>query len=194
MTKGKNLIEMLKFSSDIAHRKVIDLGAGKKIYRFDPQRQWFTETIVEEDGSTERELPTDAEIPLSGWTETGEERLTLTNVDRNSLKIPYLRKKIKVGRWSVKFTNPGKPVIKSRPEPEHILWERPDRESEQAEAHSERHIAETRPRTESRRGSQADAGPRFSRLEKHSARPVKVIRRRGAEAPKVIQAERAGED
>jgi hypothetical protein len=104
MTRGKNLVEMLKFCSGMPHESVVHLEFGKKIFRYDPKKSWFTEvTVLDEGEEIDREVRpvSDAEeIPVSGWVEVEplRKKRSLIPLGPVKLKIPRLdNRKVRVG-------------------------------------------------------------------------------------------------
>ncbi len=67
MTRGKNLVEMLKFGSGMPHENVVHLEFGKRIFRYDPKKSWFTEVTVPNEGDETkpevRRVSDEEEIP-----------------------------------------------------------------------------------------------------------------------------------
>ena len=94
MKSGKGLVEMLKFGREKPHENVIDVEQGKKIFRYDPQKEWFSETLVKYGAAFEPEsspLPEDAEVPVKGWIELHEpNKRVCLSVTAEKPKIPRL--------------------------------------------------------------------------------------------------------
>jgi hypothetical protein len=194
MTRGKNLVEMLRFSSGMPHENVVQLEFGKKIFRYDPKKSWFTEVTVPNEGETRerhvRMVSDDEEIPVSGWIEVEPQRKKRIALPLGSVKlrIPRLEnKKVKVaGRiprlGKAKALLPG------------ILRVQEPVETEPHEAQESLDTIEISvlpkavavkviptPATRKARLPKPEAEP----LE--PSKPLKVIRRRREQAPKVFE-------
>ncbi len=81
MNRGKNLVEMIQLSSEVPYENAVLIPEGKKIYRYDPETQWFTERFVTGGDSVESEpvpVEDEAMLPASGWVEVSPSSQKLT--------------------------------------------------------------------------------------------------------------------
>jgi hypothetical protein len=194
MTRGKNLVEMLRFNSGMPHENVVHLEFGTRIFRYDPKKSWFTEVIVPNEGeATGREVrlvSDDEEIPVSGWVEVeaSKKRRSLLPLGGVKLKIPRLENK------KVKVSGRIPRLVKAR-----ALLPTSVRVDEPAE--SEPHVIEQtfetieisslpKPVAVKVIPTPATRKARLPRVETESlepSKPLKGIRRRREQAPKVFE-------
>jgi hypothetical protein len=194
MARGKNLIEMLRFSSELPHENVVFLESGKKIFRYDPKKSWFTEVTFPDEGEEQtigvRKVSADEEIPVSGWVEleplrTKRRWLALGTV---KLKVPRLEnKKVKVGGRIPRLVNarallPRALTVQAPVESEPPVVGQPFDTIEIS--------ALPKPVTVTVVPTPAARKARLPKVETESSepsKPLKVIRRRREQAPKIFE-------
>jgi len=191
LNKGKNLIEMLLFYSDTPHENVIELEFGKKIFKYDPGKKWFTELIVPQRDplGSEMPIPEDAEIPVSGWMEVERKKkqYRLFPLSSMNLKIPSLRnKKLKIlGKIPTLIgVKPQVPKLIKVKEPVYPQIEIPQPKKETELPPFPNQVVLSPAQGPVRRKVKvARVEPELTGIPK----PLKIIRRRREEAPKIFE-------
>jgi hypothetical protein len=194
MTRGKNLVEMLKFRSGMPHENVVHLEFGKRIFRYDPKKSCFTEvTVPNESDETKREIrlvSDEEEIPVSGWVEVEplKKRQRLLPLGDVKLRISGLEnKRVRVGGRIPKLAKAKVLLPKTLK----------DQEPVESEPHVTEQSLETieipslpKPVVVKVIPTPATRKARLPRVQAEQAepmKPLKVIRRRGEQAQKVFE-------
>lgn len=199
MDRGKSLIEMLKFNSNIPHENVVDLKFEKRIYRYDPQISWFTAAVIPsgETATAERcPLPEAAEVPISGWMQMPLEKSKGTGrrlpFAGRGLTIPKLNSRtIRIEKTVYEFLN----GLRSQRAGVGVPQEAPDQLTA-AEEMPEPTVAET-PKEQSAvfnspvspvpAPAKRKSRPPAPEKEVKDSKPLKVIRRRKEQPPKIFE-------
>jgi hypothetical protein len=194
MNRGKSLVEMLRFSSQAPHENKIRLESGLKIYRYDPKKSRFTEAIVPDEGDeTNQEVfpvPEAGEAPVSGWTEmeSTKKRRGVLVLGRAKLKVPRLdNKRIRVGGRIPRIAKARAlcPKTITIEEPIQVAPQLTQQPVEVREIPAfSRTVAVKVVPTPVRRKPRT---PKIETAPAALAKPLKVIRRRGEQAPKVFE-------
>ena len=228
MSRGKNLVEMIRLSSEVPYENSVLIPDGKRIYRYDPETEWFTEQVVTGGDTVESEpVPVTDEslLPASGWVQVTDASRKLTvaslqvGLSRHSValaakkaapsrvKVPRLpvslqlrkqspvEKKIAVAEPDV-ISLPSAEESESQVEPVHRDAEEIAREPQAttetesksaAEAiHGAQEVKVTFLPTPKKRQRKVEESNNEEETPQQS-RPLKVIRRRKQEEPKVFE-------
>lgn len=130
MSRGKTLVEIIRLSSEVPYENAVLVPEGKKIYRYNPETEWFTERVVtrgESPASEPRPVEEGALIPASGWVEVTppSKKITVASLQEGLFqhRVPLAARKTVTAKAKV----PRLPVVKQlkRQFPESKLAEEP---------------------------------------------------------------------
>jgi hypothetical protein len=150
MNTGKNLVEIIRLSNDVAYENAVLIPDGKKIYRYDPETEWFTEQLVTGADAVESEpapVPEGALLPASGWVEVtpASQKITIASLQEglSQHRVPLAGKKTVPSRTKVprlpvmmmlrKEYPAAKKVVEAEPQiapPPHVVEAQPQPELE----------------------------------------------------------------
>jgi len=194
MSRSKNVIEMLRLSSKMPHENIIHLDFGKKIFRYDPKKSWFTEVIVPDESDTmEREVRVvsdEGAIPVCGWTEVelSKKKRNLLQLGATKLTIPrLLNKKVKGGGRIPSLAKARALFPKNMESEEPTL---PEVCVEEPVLDHIEQVVQTEPDSQKVAPRSAPRKARMTKPEPETAmemKSLKVIRRRREQAPKVFE-------
>lgn len=194
MTRGKSLVEMLRFSSDLPHGNRVRLESGQDIFRYDPDKSRSTKMIVRGEGDEndwQVSPASDAgEVPVSGWIEMelSPKKRGIVDLGRAGLKVSRLANKRVKGEGKIPRLTKARalfPRIMRIEEPAQVEPQPIQRPSQAGEIPTFPKPAAVKvvPTPVRRK-------PRMPKMETEPvapSRPLKVIRRRGEQAPKVFE-------